>query len=82
MPNKPVSGRSVRVSSAGAPLKLEMREFPAPKPGDVRLRVQACGICHSDSMTKEGEMPGIPYPISPGHEVVGLIEALGDGVTT
>ena len=83
MPNKSVSeGRAVRVPSAGAPLKLEMREFPAPKPGDVRLRVQACGICHSDSLTKEGQFPGIPYPISPGHEVVGLIEALGDGVTT
>ncbi len=82
MPNKSVTGRAVRVSSAGAPLKLEMREFPAPKPGDVRLRVQACGICHSDSLTKEGQFPGIPYPISPGHEVVGLIDALGEGVTT
>jgi D-arabinose 1-dehydrogenase-like Zn-dependent alcohol dehydrogenase len=77
-----VVGRAVRVSAPGGPLKVEKREFPAPKPGDVRLRVQACGICHSDSLTKEGQFPGIPYPISPGHEVVGLIDALGEGVTT
>ena len=77
-----VRGRAVRVSAPGGALKMETREFPAPKPGDVRLRVQACGICHSDSVTKEGLFPGIPYPISPGHEVIGLIEALGDGVTS
>ena len=60
-----VVGRAVRVSAPGGPLKLETREFPAPKRGDVRLRVQACGICHSDSVTKEGQMPGIPTRSAP-----------------
>jgi D-arabinose 1-dehydrogenase-like Zn-dependent alcohol dehydrogenase len=58
-----------------------MRDVSAPSRGQVRLRVQACGICHSDSIAKEGLFPGIPYPIVPGHEVVGLIDAVGEEVT-
>jgi D-arabinose 1-dehydrogenase-like Zn-dependent alcohol dehydrogenase len=74
-------GRAIKVSGPGAPLELEMRDVSAPSRGQVRLRVQACGICHSDSIAKEGLFPGIPYPIVPGHEVVGLIDAVGEEVT-
>ncbi len=77
------SGRTMRaaqLAKAGAP--FEMVDLPIPEPGRdlVRLKVQACGVCHSDSVTKEGLFPGISYPISPGHEVIGLIDALGEGV--
>lgn len=73
--------RVVQVSKPGGPLELVERDVPQPGRGEVRLRVEACGICHSDSMTKEGHIPGIPYPIIPGHEIAGRIEALGEGVT-
>ena len=73
--------RVVQVSKPGGPLELVERDVPQPGRGEVRLRVEACGICHSDSMTKEGHMPGIPYPIVPGHEIAGRIDALGEGVT-
>jgi D-arabinose 1-dehydrogenase-like Zn-dependent alcohol dehydrogenase len=56
------------------------REIPNPGPGTVRIKVQSCGICHSDSYTKEGLFPGIQYPRVPGHEVAGTIDALGVGV--
>ena len=73
--------RVVQVSKPGGPLELVEREVPQPGRGEVRLRVEACGICHSDSLSKEGHMPGIPYPIVPGHEIAGRIDALGEGVT-
>jgi D-arabinose 1-dehydrogenase-like Zn-dependent alcohol dehydrogenase len=76
MPNM----RAVQVSRRGGPLELVERPVPEPGPGAVRIRVQACGICHSDSIVKEGHMPGIGYPRVPGHEVVGVIDALGPGV--
>jgi D-arabinose 1-dehydrogenase-like Zn-dependent alcohol dehydrogenase len=82
MANNQARGRAVKVSAPGSPFELEVRDFPAPARGQVRLRVQACGICHSDSIAKEGLFPGIPYPIVPGHEVIGLIYAIGDDVTT
>ncbi len=75
-----VKGRAVQVSAPGAPFELVTRDVPPPSSGQVRIRVQACGICHSDSLAKEGLWPGIPYPVVPGHEVVGLIDAVGDGV--
>jgi D-arabinose 1-dehydrogenase-like Zn-dependent alcohol dehydrogenase len=56
------------------------RDIPAAGPGTVRIRVQACGICHSDTVTKDGSMPGIDYPRVPGHEVLGHIDAVGPGV--
>src|SRR5216683_4039492 len=56
------------------------RPIPAPTAGTVRIKVQACGICHSDSLTKEGGYPGLEYPRVPGHEVAGVIEAVGPGV--
>jgi D-arabinose 1-dehydrogenase-like Zn-dependent alcohol dehydrogenase len=71
--------RVVQVAAPGAPLELVEREVPSPGTGEVRIRVEACGICHSDSFTKEGSFPGIRYPIVPGHEVAGRIDALGPG---
>ena len=72
--------RAVQVSGPGGPLELVERDIPEPGPGTVRIKVQACGICHSDSLTKEGHMPGIRYPRVPGHEVVGVIDATGKDV--
>lgn len=73
--------RAVQVSEPKGPFELVEMEIPNPTPGTVRIKVQACGICHSDSMVKDGLFPGIKYPIIPGHEVAGVIDALGDGVT-
>jgi D-arabinose 1-dehydrogenase-like Zn-dependent alcohol dehydrogenase len=78
---KRASARVAQVSGPGKALELVTREVPVPKPGQVRIRVQACGVCHSDSFAIEGNWPGIAYPVVPGHEVVGLIDALGEGVT-
>ena len=70
-----------QVSKPGADFKIVEREIPAPRAGQVRIKVQACGVCHSDSFTKEGSWPGIQYPRIPGHEVAGVIDALGPGVS-
>src|SRR6516225_4463553 len=70
-----------QVSKPGADFKIVEREIPAPRAGQVRIKVQACGVCHSDSFTKEGSWPGIQYPRIPGHEVAGIIDALGAGVS-
>jgi D-arabinose 1-dehydrogenase-like Zn-dependent alcohol dehydrogenase len=72
--------RIVQVARAGGPLELVEREIPEPGPGAVRIRVEACGICHSDSFTKDGSFPGIQYPRVPGHEIAGVIDAVGAGV--
>ncbi len=72
--------RAVQVPHAGGPLETVERDIPEPGAGQVRLKVQACGVCHSDSLTKEGLMPGIVYPRVPGHEVVGVVDAVGAGV--
>jgi D-arabinose 1-dehydrogenase-like Zn-dependent alcohol dehydrogenase len=72
--------KAVQVSAPGADFELVEREIPNPAAGQVRIRVQACGICHSDSLTKEGAWPGIKYPRVPGHEVAGVIDELGSGV--
>src|SRR3954464_12207438 len=72
--------RAVQVARPGGPLELVERPIPEPRPGTVRIKVHACGICHSDSLTKEGQMPGITYPRVPGHEVVGVIDAVGGDV--
>src|SRR5258705_8033772 len=73
--------RAVQVPKAGGAFELVERTIPAPTPGTVRIKVQSCGVCHSDSLVKEGHMPGIQYPRVPGHEVVGVIDAAGAGVT-
>ena len=75
-----VTGRAFQVTAAGGPFELVQREFPEPGPGHVRIRVQACGVCHSDSITKYGAFPGITYPRVPGHEVAGVIDAVGSDV--
>jgi len=75
-----VSGRAFQVTAAGGDFELVQREFPEPGPGHVRIRVQACGVCHSDSITKYGLFPGIAYPRVPGHEVAGVIDAVGADV--
>src|SRR4030095_9634642 len=61
-----------QVPKAGADFQIVERDIPEPGPGQVRIRVQACGVCHSDSFTKEGTYPGITYPRVPGHEVAGV----------
>src|SRR2546421_2899243 len=70
-----------QVAKAGADFEIVEREIPQPGTGQVRIRVQACGVCHSDMLTKEGLWPGIVYPRVPGHEVAGLIDEAGPGVT-
>jgi alcohol dehydrogenase len=72
--------RAVQVSKPGGPFEIVEREIPDPGAGTVRVKVQACGICHSDSVTKDGLFPGISYPRVPGHEVIGLVDAVGSGV--
>jgi len=71
--------RAVQVPQAGADFQLVEREIPEPGRRQVRVRVEACGICHSDVFTKEGSFPGIEYPRVPGHEIAGVIDALGEG---
>ena len=69
------------VSKPGASLQIVEREIPEPGPGQVRIKVQACGVCHSDVLTKDGLWPGLQYPRIPGHEVAGVIDELGSGVS-
>ena len=70
-----------QIPTAGADFQIVEREIPKPGAGHVRIKVQACGICHSDVLTKEGAWPGIQYPRVPGHEVAGIIDELGAGVS-
>src|SRR5436190_13010713 len=72
--------RVVQVPSPKAPFEIVEREIPDPPPGSVRVKVEACGICHSDWFTKEGLWPGIEYPRAPGHEIAGVLDALGANV--
>ena len=70
-----------QVSHPGANFQIVEREIPQPRAGEVRIKVQACGVCHSDAFTKEGLWPGIQYPRVPGHEVVGIVDEVGGGVS-
>src|SRR6202790_5159122 len=72
--------KAVQVPKAGADFEVVERDIPQPGPGHVRIHVQACGVCHSDQLTKEGLFPGITYPRVPGHEVAGVIDEVGAGV--
>jgi len=72
--------RAVQVSHAKGPLEMVEREIPEPGAEEVRIKVEACGVCHSDSLVKEGLLP-VAYPRIPGHEVVGRVDAVGAGVT-
>jgi D-arabinose 1-dehydrogenase-like Zn-dependent alcohol dehydrogenase len=71
--------KKVRVTSPGGNFEMVEGPIPEPAPGSVRIRVQACGVCHSDSFTKDGAFPGIVYPRAPGHEIAGVIDAVGAG---
>jgi D-arabinose 1-dehydrogenase-like Zn-dependent alcohol dehydrogenase len=74
--------KAAQIAGPGADFQIVEREIPKPVPGHVRIKVQACGVCHSDVFTKDGSWPGIEYPRVPGHEVAGVIDALGPGVTS
>jgi propanol-preferring alcohol dehydrogenase len=71
-----------QVSKPGGDWELVERDIPEPRPGQVRVKIEASGICHSDVLVKEGLWPGIQYPRVPGHEIAGRIDAVGDNVTT
>jgi D-arabinose 1-dehydrogenase-like Zn-dependent alcohol dehydrogenase len=76
-----VTGRAVQFSAAGGAFQLVKKEFPEPGPGQVRIRVQACGVCHSDAITIAwGQWPGLKYPRIPGHEIAGVVDAVGPDV--
>ncbi len=72
--------RAMSIPGPGAKFRMEEREIPQPGPQEVLIRVQACGVCHSDALTVEGHMPGLQYPRIPGHEVIGMVEAVGSRV--
>jgi len=73
--------KAAQISKAGGDFEIVEREIPKPGAGHVLIKVQACGVCHSDVLTKEGALPGIQYPRVPGHEVAGIIDELGAGVS-
>ena len=73
--------RVAQVTAAHGPIEVVDRPVPDPGPGKVRIKVEACGLCHSDFLTKEGLFPGLTYPRVPGHEIAGVVDAIGEGVT-
>lgn len=73
--------RAMLLEQIGQPLQLRELPVPQPGPGEVRVRVLACGVCRTDLHVVDGELPEAPLPIIPGHEIVGLVDALGEGVT-
>lgn len=73
--------KAVQISKAGGNFEIVERPTPQPTRGQVRIKVEACGICHSDALVKEGHWPGIQYPRVPGHEIAGRIDAVGPEVT-
>ena len=81
VPMKRTQMKAAQVSKPGGDFEIVEREIPDPDAGHVRIKVQACGICHSDVLTKEGYWPGIQYPRVPGHEVAGIIDEVGAGVS-
>ena len=70
-----------QISKPGGDFEIVEREIPMPAAGHVRIKVKACGVCHSDVLTREGSWPGIQYPRVPGHEVAGVIDEVGGGVS-
>lgn len=71
-----------QIGRPGGDFEIVERDLPEPGRNQVRVRVEACGICHSDAMVKEGHWPGLQYPRVPGHEIAGIVDTLGEGVTT
>lgn len=70
------------LAAPGQPLALVERPDPAPRPGEIAVRIEACGVCRTDLHIADGELPGIRFPIVPGHEIVGIVDKMGPGVTT
>src|ERR1700685_1363424 len=81
VPMKAARMKVAQVPKPGADFEVVEREIPKPSARRVRINVQACGVCHSDVLTKEGLWPGIQYPRVPGHEVAGIIDEVGEGVS-
>ena len=81
VPMKAAQMKVAQVSKPGADFEIVERPIPTPNAGFVRIKVQACGVCHSDVLTKEGLWPGIEYPRIPGHEVAGVVDEVGAGVS-
>jgi D-arabinose 1-dehydrogenase-like Zn-dependent alcohol dehydrogenase len=73
--------KAAQIPKPGAEFQIVERDIPKPGAGEVRIKVQACGVCHSDAFTKEGQWPGIQYPRVPGHEVAGIIDEVGGGIS-
>src|SRR5437773_4012783 len=73
--------KAAQITKAGGDFELVDRDIPEPRPGQVRVKVEACGICHSDVLVKDGLWPGLQYPRVPGHEIAGRVDAVGDRVT-
>src|SRR6476660_7823157 len=74
--------KAAQISKAGGEWEVVERDIPEPGPGQVRVKVEACGICHSDALVKEGLWPGLQYPRVPGHEIAGRVDAVGANVTS
>jgi D-arabinose 1-dehydrogenase-like Zn-dependent alcohol dehydrogenase len=72
--------RAVQIARPNGPLEVVERDIPEPRPGTLRIKVEACGVCHSDSLVKDGLWPGLQYPRVPGHEIIGVVDAIGAGV--
>jgi D-arabinose 1-dehydrogenase-like Zn-dependent alcohol dehydrogenase len=77
----PETMKVAQISKPGGDFEVVEREIPEPEAGQVRIKVQACGVCHSDVLTKDGLWPGIQYPRIPGHEIAGVVDAVGAGVS-
>jgi D-arabinose 1-dehydrogenase-like Zn-dependent alcohol dehydrogenase len=73
--------RGVQVSKAGGAFEVVEREVLEPRQGQIRIKVEACGVCHSDAFVKSGAFPGLVLPRVPGHEIAGRVDAIGTGVT-
>jgi D-arabinose 1-dehydrogenase-like Zn-dependent alcohol dehydrogenase len=73
--------KAAQIAKPGSAFEIVEREIPEPGPREIRIRVHACGVCHSDELVVEGSWPGIPYPRVPGHEVAGVVDAVGSGVS-
>ena len=74
--------KAAQISKAGGDFQLVERDVPKPSVGEVRVKVEACGVCHSDALVKEGLWPGLQYPRVPGHEIAGRVDAVGDNVNS
>jgi propanol-preferring alcohol dehydrogenase len=74
--------RAMVLSAPGAPLSMVERADPVPVEGQIRVKVSACGVCRTDLHVVDAELPGIKYPITPGHEIVGRVDLVGNNVTT